>query len=148
MLISWQGFVLQQGDQEVAVLPTLPYFSNHWGVSARRLINNASLAVIHLHCVEMPFEGSPPSILTTYLHTYFPDEGSLELLNVEFDLGSPLKIDSHRRNMESLAFHLRTTSPDRILIFVTTHSDENRGDFFAGKDSQGRKFSAQAAQVS
>lgn len=69
------------------------------------------------------------------------------LHDYEFDLGTTRKMDNHKRNMKSLEAKLRSTAPGRIVIFITTHSDENRGDFFAGKDAQGRRFSVEVSQV-
>lgn len=71
----------------------------------------------------------------------------MQLHNFEFDLGTTRKIDAHTRNMESLVAKLHSTPPGRILVFITTHSDENRGDLFAGKDAQGRRFSVEVSQV-
>lgn len=109
-------------------------------------MDDITVVVINFHCLDMPVEGSPPSILANYLHSYFPDKGSLQLLNVQFDLGSARKIGAHKQDMDALASQLQVTAPDQILIFVTTHCGQNGGYLFAGKDSQGGRFFS-ASQV-
>ena len=146
MLCS-QGFTVLQGDQEVDALSSPPSFSNHCGASARRQINDDPLVIVHLRLVGISADGSPPSILETLLRTYFPDQGSLQLYDIPFDLGSLRKIGVHTTAMESLAVKLQAQPPGRVLLFVNTHSDENRGDLFAGNDAKVGEFALEVTQV-
>lgn len=143
-----QGFTVIQGGQEVTALGEPPSFSHHWGASARRQISNGSLAVIHLRCWDMPSSGSPPHVLVALLHSYFPVEGMLQFHEVTFDLGSPSKVQSHLLAMGALASKLRCCLPSRILIFVSTHSDKDRGDLLAGRNAKGVKFASEISNVS
>jgi len=142
-----QGFTFLQGDQEVNALPSSPCFSNHCGASARRQINDNPLVIVHFRLAGMPAEGSPPSILATFLQTYFSDQGSLQLHDIPFDLGSMHKISAHTAAMDLLAAKLRAQPPARVLLFINTHSDQDRGDLLAGNDAKVGEFAVEVTQV-
>jgi len=50
--------------------------------------------------------------------------------------------------MDLLAAKLRAQPPARVLLFVNTHSDQERGDLLAGNDSKVGEFAVEVTQVS
>lgn len=118
-----------QSDQPV--LETFPVLKSHFGTSSRSQVNGEPMVILHLVCKGMDVLGTPPRLVHQMFEPYFPD-GTLTLIEFEFDFGTNAKVRSHGAQMESLKSIISSVSPARVLVFVSTHSDMERGDLFAG----------------
>ena len=108
-------------------------------MSSRSEVNDDPLTIIHLYLAGMNPHGSPPRLIYESFRSYFRPNDLL-FVELEFDAGTPAKEADHRLKMASLVEQLRCAHLARVLIFITTHSDENRGDLFVGHcDHNGRE---------
>ncbi|KAI5992327.1 hypothetical protein EDC04DRAFT_2613650 [Pisolithus marmoratus] len=86
-------------------------------------------ALFHLHLDTLESGHSQVSMLHSFLKAYFP-EGGYHFSQLPFNLATPKSMDIYQQAASKLA---DTLSPySRILLFLTTHSDEDRGGLFAG----------------
>ncbi|KAI5986739.1 hypothetical protein EDC04DRAFT_2614984 [Pisolithus marmoratus] len=86
-------------------------------------------ALVHLHLDTLEISHSQVNMLHSFLKAYFPDSG-YHFSQLTFNLATPKSMDIYQKAASKLA---DTLSPySRILLFLTTHSDEDRGDLFAG----------------
>lgn len=115
-------------------------------MSSRSELNDDPLAIIHLYLAGMDPHGSPPRLVYESFRSYFrPDD--LRFFELEFDAGTPTKEADHRSKMASLAEQLRCAKFARVLLFITTHSEENRGDLFVGHCVRGGREGPVADEV-
>jgi len=105
-------------------------------MSSHSEVNDDPLAIIHLYLTGMDPHGSPPRLVYDSLCSYFrPDD--LLFFELEFDAGTPSREANHRSKMASLVTQLRCAEFSRVLLFITTHSEKNRGDLFVGHHVRG-----------
>jgi len=107
---------------------------------------------------------SPPTILahfylSSYKHTahftiveqlmaeyYHEDDSQILMMDLPFDLGS--NQDVEKWNADA-AKRLANISPySHVVVFVTTHSDPDRGDLWFGYDKDKNPCAAEADEVS
>ena len=100
-------------------------------MSSRSEVNNDPLTIIHLYLAGMNLHGSPPRLVYESFWSYFRPNDLL-FVELEFDAGTPTKEADHQLKMASLVERLRCTHSARVLVFISMHSDENRGDLFVG----------------
>jgi len=108
-------------------------------MSSRSEVNDDPLAIIHLYLAGMDPHGSPPRLIYESFRSYFrPDD--ILFFELEFDAGTPTKEADHQLKMASLVERLRCAQFARVLLFISTHSEEDRGDLFLGHcDHAGRE---------
>ena len=105
-------------------------------MSSRSEINDDPLAIIHLHLAGMDPHGSPPRLIYESLRSYFrPND--LFFFELPFDAGTLTKEVNHQSKMVNLVEQLRCARFVRILLFISTHSEEDRGDLFLGYCDEG-----------
>ncbi|KAI6095599.1 hypothetical protein F5141DRAFT_1068218 [Pisolithus sp. B1] len=69
------------------------------------------------------------AMLHSFLRAYFP-QGDYNFSQLSFNLGTPESMDAYDKAASDLA---NTPSAySRVVLFLTTHSDEDRGDLFTG----------------
>ncbi|KAI6038137.1 hypothetical protein EDC04DRAFT_2604235 [Pisolithus marmoratus] len=95
-----------------------------------------STLILHLVCVGMDHSGSLPKLLHTSLEDYHTED-SLVYEEVFFDFGTDKKLRQWNRQASVLGARLAARNFGRKIIFITVHSEINRGDLFAGKDKAG-----------
>ena len=135
-----QGFFTRTDNgREVPVLPSPPVIRHHYGMSSRSEVNDSLLAIIHLHLSGMVVAGTPPRVIYENFHSYF-DLKNLLLLELEFDCGTAEKVAAHQRRMAEVAEDLRMQGIGRTVLFISTHSEQTRGDLFIGRDGQPEKY--------
>ena len=60
------------------------------------------------------------------------DTGDLLFFELEFDAGTMAKEADHWSKMATLVEQLQHAESAHVLLFITTHSEENQGDLFLG----------------
>lgn len=105
-------------------------------MSSRSEVNDDPLAIIHLHLAGMDPHGSPPRLIYESFRSYFRPNDLL-FFELEFDAGTDTKEAHHRSKMANLVEQLRCNRSPRILLFISTHSEQRRGDLFLGHCNQG-----------
>ncbi|KIM50454.1 hypothetical protein SCLCIDRAFT_145468, partial [Scleroderma citrinum Foug A] len=138
--LPYDGFFTRTDNgREVPVLPSPPVIRHHYGMSSRSEVNDSPLAIIHLHLSGMVVAGTPPRVIYENFHSYF-DLKNLLLLELEFDCGTAEKVAAHQRRMAEVAEDLRMQGIGRTVLFISTHSEQTRGDLFIGRDGQPEKY--------
>lgn len=105
-----------------------------------------STLILHLICTGMNTRGSLPLLLKASLDDYYPAD-MLRYEEVIFDFGTNQKLDQWKRTIQKLEAVLATCKFKRRIIFVTTHSELERGDLFAGTDERGGSVSMEVDEV-
>ncbi|KAI6016599.1 hypothetical protein PISMIDRAFT_13890 [Pisolithus microcarpus 441] len=86
-------------------------------------------ALLHLHLETLEVAHSQVNMFCSFLQSYFP-KGGYNFSHLGFNLGTPESMEVYEMAASDLA---KTLSPySRVVLFPTTHSDEERGDLFAG----------------
>ena len=119
------------GRLKVPVLPVNPRIQTHYGMSSCSGVNDDPLAIIHLYLAGMDPNGSPPRLVYKSFQTYF-HPNNLLFVELEFDAGTPTKEANHQSKMANLVDKSQCAQFARVLIFISTHSEETRGDLFLG----------------
>ncbi|KIK77007.1 hypothetical protein PAXRUDRAFT_119397, partial [Paxillus rubicundulus Ve08.2h10] len=102
------------------VLMTFPIMSSRIAMTAGSQVNCEPLLIIHFYCKGMDLQGLPLQAIVNYLRPYF-QPGDLQFLQSEFDFATHAKINIHREKIH-------------MVIFISMHSNEERGDLFAGQE--------------
>jgi len=105
-----------------------------------------STFILHLICTGMNTRGSLPLLLKASLEDYHPAD-MLRYEEVIFDFGSHQKLDQWKSKIQKLETVLATCKFKRKIIFVTVHSELERGDLFAGTDEHGDSVSMEVEEV-
>jgi len=100
-------------------------------MSSHSEVNDDPLAIIHLYLAGMDPHGSPPHLVYESFRTYFR-LGDLLFFELEFDAGTTAKEADHQSKMATFVKQLQRAGSACVLLFITTHSEENRGDLFLG----------------
>ncbi|KAI6013870.1 hypothetical protein EDC04DRAFT_2609155 [Pisolithus marmoratus] len=88
-------------------------------------------ALVHIHLQGLDKNIGHPqvAILHSFLKAYFPQK-DYNFSQLPFNLATPQSMEAYEKAASDLA---DTLSPySRVVLFITTHSDEDRGDPFAG----------------
>ncbi|KAI6038178.1 hypothetical protein EDC04DRAFT_2604265 [Pisolithus marmoratus] len=86
-------------------------------------------ALVHLHLEALEVGHSQVKMLHSFLENYFP-KGGYKFSQLGFDLATPESMEVYEKAASNLAQSLSPYS--RVVLIITTHSDEERGDLFAG----------------
>ncbi|KIK13784.1 hypothetical protein PISMIDRAFT_17743 [Pisolithus microcarpus 441] len=88
-------------------------------------------ALVHLHLegLAQDIGHSQVAMLHSFLQAYFP-QGDYNFSQLPFNLGTPESMDAYDKAASDLANTLSAYS--KVVLFLTTHSDEDRGDLFTG----------------
>ncbi|KAI6095325.1 hypothetical protein EDD16DRAFT_1720927 [Pisolithus croceorrhizus] len=85
--------------------------------------------LVHLHLVKLELGHPQVNVLDSYFQPYF-SEKSYHFSHLPFNLATEQSMNSDEKAAIDLTHSLSSFS--RVVIFHTTHSDEERGDLFAG----------------
>lgn len=66
--------------------------------------------------------------------------------DVPFDLGTEGKRKSYLKNAVGIATKILATAPSTVIFAVSTHTDDDRGDLFAGLEA-GKPMAADIQEV-
>ncbi|KAI6139218.1 hypothetical protein BKA82DRAFT_23311 [Pisolithus tinctorius] len=84
------------------------------------------------------------NMLNDFLQAYFPNK-AYSFSKLPFNLATQDTQATYQKAATSLATSL--SSYPRVVLFLTTHSDEDRGDLFAGYDEDNNPHASQVFQV-
>ena len=101
-------------------------------VSERAEISSAPVLFIHLILVDFTVSGSPMEFVHTFLKSFYTG-GGLAYLDVVYDIGTDEKLDPYRNQVRKMIRGLKNSFAwERVVIGVSTHTDEDFGDPFIG----------------
>ena len=105
--------------------------------------------MIHLALVDFEASsGSPFRFAYEYLKPYFT-HGGIEYQEISYDIGSNAKANSYRSSIRRLVKELKKQCAwERIVFAVSTHTDNNSGDPFAGYEGTKQYISTPVDEVS
>jgi len=106
----------------VASLETRGWFSRS---------DSASFAIISLRLASATDKSFPPRAVAHHIQTYYDDEQSrqsFEIFDYPFAFPTSASTAEFKRTMLALSRHLKQQHFKRILVFLSTHSDPDRGD--------------------
>lgn len=92
--------------------------------------------VLHFVCSGISPLGSPADLLRVILEEYHV-EGTLHCEQITFDFGTDKKSADWHATANQLADSLISAPFTRKIIFISTHSDVERGDLFGGQNDDG-----------
>ncbi|KAG1861222.1 hypothetical protein F4604DRAFT_1684048 [Suillus subluteus] len=101
-------------------------------VSERAEISAATVIFIHLILVDFTVAGSPMEFAHSFLKPYYTGD-RIQYLNVYYDIGTDAKLPAYRSNIQKIMKGLKKSFVwERVVIGVSTHTDEDFGDPFTG----------------
>ncbi|KAF8834921.1 hypothetical protein BDN67DRAFT_984975 [Paxillus ammoniavirescens] len=101
----------------------------HFSMLDSLVVSSDPILVIHLYYKGMNMAGTPPGNLFSHLRPYFGDFG-LDSLELKFDFGTNHKAVQHGKMIASLQKKICSVPAGWVLLFVSTHSNEERSDLF------------------
>ncbi|KIJ15719.1 hypothetical protein PAXINDRAFT_155325 [Paxillus involutus ATCC 200175] len=107
------------------VLPTYPVLSSHFTMSSLSQVNG------------MESQGTPLEAVATFLRPYFHGT-DLQYIKQEFDFGTQTKYWTHQ---------IRAIPTGQVLFFISTHSEQQRGNLFAGQEGSAKNLKPVAVEV-
>ncbi|KAI6154187.1 hypothetical protein BKA82DRAFT_4012185 [Pisolithus tinctorius] len=92
-----------------------------------------STAIIHLHLESLELGHAPVHILHTMLQGYFTQD-TYHFSHLPFNFATKESRAAYDTAASELASSLTTFA--KVVIFLTTHTDEDRGDLFSGMENK------------
>ncbi|KAI6140905.1 hypothetical protein BKA82DRAFT_4019107 [Pisolithus tinctorius] len=92
-----------------------------------------STAIIHLHLESLELGHAPLHILHTMLQGYFTQD-TFHFSHLPFNFATEESRAAYDTATSELASSLTTFA--KVVIFLTTHTDEDRGDLFSGMENK------------
>ena len=125
-------------------MPTPPAVHGNFEHASSGQVASLSTAVLHLYLESLEVGHAPVAAIQSFIQPYFP-EGGYKFAELSFDLANPDSLATYLTAASELSPSLALFS--RVLLILTTHTDEDRGDFFAGKD-EGMLVASKVSEVS
>ncbi|KIK75145.1 hypothetical protein PAXRUDRAFT_173604, partial [Paxillus rubicundulus Ve08.2h10] len=143
---QYWGFTFHTSSKPV--LTTFLVMSSCIVMTAGSQVNCGPLLIIHFYLKGMDLQGCPPQAICEYLWPYFPCN-SLHFWESEFDFGTRAKISisEHRGKMETMQEGIGSVPSGQVMIFISTHSEEEHGDLFASEEGPQTKPRPVAVKV-
>lgn len=127
------------------MLPKPPRVHGRFELSPKSFVHAPVTAIIHLRLKTLPAQG-PINMLYDFLKPYFVNTGGLLMTDVQFDLGTEGKMKTYTKKATEIAKKILAIGPSRVIFAISTHTDDDRGDLFAGL-GDGKQVSAEIQQV-
>ncbi|KAI6023249.1 hypothetical protein PISMIDRAFT_114950 [Pisolithus microcarpus 441] len=117
-----------KGEPVLSTPPIIPRGFQHAMTSQ---VAPLPTALVHLHLEGLHQDIGHPQVamLHSFLQPYFP-KGDYNFSQLPFNLATPKPMEAYEKEASHLANTLCAYS--RVVLFLTTHSDEDRGDLFVG----------------
>ncbi|KAI6120242.1 hypothetical protein EDD16DRAFT_1518988 [Pisolithus croceorrhizus] len=122
----YMGFY-SKGEPALSTPPIIPGGFHH-AMTSQVAPHTAALLHLHLEGLAQDIGHSQVAMLHSFLQAYFP-QGDYNFSQLSFNLGTPESMDAYDKAASDLANTLPAYS--RVMLFLTTHSDEERGDLFS-----------------
>ncbi|KAI6137274.1 hypothetical protein F5141DRAFT_1209602 [Pisolithus sp. B1] len=116
------------GEPALSTPPIIPGGFHH-AITSQVAPHPPALLHLHLEGLAQDIGHSQVAMLHSFLQAYFP-QGDYNFSQLSFNLGTPESMDAYDKAASDLANTLSAYS--RVVLFLTTHSDEDRGDLFTG----------------
>ncbi|KAI6122452.1 hypothetical protein EDD16DRAFT_1705038 [Pisolithus croceorrhizus] len=113
--------------QPVLAHPPLIQGTFHHAISGQ--VASLPTALVHLHMDNLELGHPQVNVLDSYFQPYFPEK-SYHFSHLPFNLATEESLLTYERAAMDLTHSL--SSLPRVVLLLTTHSDEERGDLFAG----------------
>ncbi|KAI6101784.1 hypothetical protein F5141DRAFT_1065758 [Pisolithus sp. B1] len=123
----YMGFY-SKGEPALSTPPIIPGGFHH-AMTSQAAPHPTALLHLHLEGLAQDIGHSQVAMLHSFLQAYFP-QGDYNFSQLSFNLGAPESMDAYDKAASDLANTLSAYS--RVVLFLTTHSDEDRGDLFTG----------------
>lgn len=121
-----------------------PAVNGHFEHASSGQVASQSTAVLHLYLESLGVGHAPVAAIQSFLKAYFPEDG-YKFAKLSFDLANLDSQVAYTTAASELSSVLSSFS--RVLLILTTHTDEDRGDFFAGK-YEGVLVASEVSEVS
>ena len=126
------------------MLSTPPTVHGNFEHASTGQVASLSTAVVHLYLESMEVGHAPVAAIQSSIQPYFP-EGGYKFSQLPFDIANPASLATYITAASELSSSLAPFS--RVLLILTTPTDEDRGDFFAGK-IDGKLVASKVSEVS
>ncbi|KAI6018406.1 hypothetical protein EDC04DRAFT_2902122 [Pisolithus marmoratus] len=112
-----------------AILSDPPLLLGGFQHSMTSQVASPPTALVYLHLEALEVDHSQVKMLHSFLVNYF-HKGGYKFSQLGFNLATPESMEVYEKAASNLAQSLSPYS--RVVLIITTHSDEDRGDLFAG----------------
>ncbi|KAI5987930.1 hypothetical protein EDC04DRAFT_2614656 [Pisolithus marmoratus] len=128
-VVEWFGIGKAFYSEGEAILSDPPLLLGGFQHSMTSQVASLPTALVHLHLEALEVGHSQVKMLHSFLANYFP-KGGYKFSQLGFNLATPESMEVYEKAASNLAQSLSPYS--RVVLIITTHSDEDRGDLFAG----------------
>ncbi|KAI6154765.1 hypothetical protein BKA82DRAFT_23271 [Pisolithus tinctorius] len=126
------------------VLPNPPHLKGVFEHATASQVASLPTALVHLHLETLQVGQAQVNMVNDFLQAYFPNK-AYSFSKLPFNLATQDTQATYQKAATSPATSL--SSYPSVVIFLTTHSDEDRGDLFAGYDEDSNPHASQVFQV-
>ncbi|KAI6154494.1 hypothetical protein EDD17DRAFT_1764749 [Pisolithus thermaeus] len=123
---NYKGFY----SEGIPILAHPPVVQGSFQHAISSQVASLPTALVHLHMDNLEVGHAQVNIMNSYLQPYFP-QGSYQFSQLPFNLATQESLHDYEKAAIDLAHSLSSFS--RVVLFLTTHSDEERGDLFSGE---------------
>ncbi|KAI6111662.1 hypothetical protein EDD16DRAFT_1521868 [Pisolithus croceorrhizus] len=124
----YMGFY-SKGEPALSTPPIIPGGFHH-AMTSQVAPHPTALLHLHLEGLAQDIGHSQVAMLHSFLQASFLKGITTSPSSLSFNLGTPESMDAYDKAASDLANTLSAYS--RVVLFLTTHSDEDRGDLFTG----------------
>jgi len=103
-------------------------------MTSQSQVSTDDLLVLHFILQSLDGIGSPPHLLYQYMQGLIHASGVV-YEEISFNLETLEQVVNHGHAMNEMAQRLSSNKTQRVVIFITNHSDEDRGDLFVSPGS-------------
>ncbi|KIK18555.1 hypothetical protein PISMIDRAFT_14265 [Pisolithus microcarpus 441] len=117
-------------SQGLPVLAHPPLVQGTFQHATSSQVASLPTALVHLHLDGLQVGHAQVNMMDSYFQPYFP-KSSYHFSHLAFNLTTEESLRAYEKEAMDLTHFLSSFS--RVVLFLTTHSDEERGDLFAGQ---------------
>ncbi|KAG8213505.1 hypothetical protein J3R82DRAFT_8327 [Butyriboletus roseoflavus] len=115
----------------LSVLPEFPTINGDFQLPIHSAISCRKTIVIHL-CVHTLPAGGPMLMLQEFLQPYFKHSGELIVRTISFNLTTGATRKQYQQEAAMIAAEIGDIRGANVLITLTSHSEDDRGDIMIG----------------
>jgi len=97
-------------------------------------VSSDSLLILHFILESLEAAGFPAHLLYEYIQAFIGRD-AVAFEEVVFNLCDLEQQAAHEQEINQLVQHLSVHAPQRVVIFITTHSHDITGDLYVSPDS-------------
>ncbi|KAI5998599.1 hypothetical protein EDD15DRAFT_2193970 [Pisolithus albus] len=130
-------------SQGLPVLAHPPLVQGTFQHATSSQVASLPTALVHLHLDGLQVGHAQVNMMDSYFQPYFP-KGSYHFSHLAFNLTTQESLLAYEKEAMDLTHFLSSFS--RVVLFLTTHSDEERGDLFSGQ-IDGKPVASKVSEV-